>query len=60
MCEKCTDIDFKIANYRQMFVLINDPLARDAITGLIDQMTKDKVNLHPERKIRLGSGASIS
>jgi len=50
MCKKCTEIDLKIANYRQMVVMIADQLARDAITGLIDQMTRDKAVLHAERK----------
>jgi hypothetical protein len=50
MCEKCTDLDFKIANYRRMFVVVTDQLARDAIAGLVEQMTTDKTALHPERK----------
>jgi hypothetical protein len=48
MCEKCTELDFKIANYRRMSVVVTDQLARDAITGLIEQMTKDKTSLHHE------------
>jgi hypothetical protein len=49
MCEKCTEIDLKIANYRRMVVMIADQLARDATTGLIDQMTRDKAVLHAEK-----------
>jgi hypothetical protein len=44
MCEKCAELDFKIANYRRMSVVVTDQLARDAITGLIEQMTKDKTS----------------
>jgi len=32
----------------RMAVMVADQLARDAITGLIDQMTKDKAILHAE------------
>jgi hypothetical protein len=47
MCEKCTDLDFKIARYRRMVVVVTDQLARDALVGLIEQMMKDKTALHP-------------
>jgi hypothetical protein len=49
MCGKCVVIDSKIANYRRMIILVEDQPARDAMTGLIDQMTKDKAALHPDR-----------
>jgi hypothetical protein len=52
MCEKCTELDFKIANYRRMSVVLADQLARNAITGLIEKMTKDKTDLHPERRVQ--------
>jgi hypothetical protein len=50
MCEKCTELDFKIANYRRMSVIVADELAKNAIASLIEQMAKDKTALHPERK----------
>ena len=50
MCATCVVIDSKIANYRRLILLTTDELARDALTGLIDQMTKDKSDLHPEKK----------
>jgi hypothetical protein len=46
MCEKCTELDFNIAKYRRMAVVVTDHLARDAMTALIEQMTKDKTALH--------------
>jgi hypothetical protein len=49
MCEKCVVIDSKISKYRRMMIVITDQLARDAVAGLIDQMTKEKAGLHPER-----------
>jgi hypothetical protein len=51
MCEKCTEQEFKIANYRRMSVVVTDQLARDAISGLIEQMTKDRTALHPDRRV---------
>jgi len=50
MCEKCVEIESKIANYRRMLMVTTDLPARDAITGLIDKMTEDKAALHPEKK----------
>ena len=47
MCEKCTDLDLRIARYRRMVVVVTDQLAHDALVGLIEQMMKDKTALHP-------------
>jgi hypothetical protein len=49
MCEKCVVLDSKIADYRRMIIVTTDLLARDAITGLIDQLTNQKAALHPEK-----------
>jgi hypothetical protein len=50
MCQQCTELDFKIANYRRMTVLMTDQLARDALTELIEKMSKEKTALHSEKR----------
>jgi hypothetical protein len=50
MCQKCTELEFQTAKYRGLLLSMTDQLARDAITGLIEQMTKDKAALHPKER----------
>ncbi len=42
MCAKCTEIDFKIAHYRQMATRITDPLTLDGIAGLMKELANAK------------------
>jgi hypothetical protein len=50
MCVKCTELDFKIAHYRQLANRITDPLTLDGIAGLIKELASIKAELHPEEK----------
>jgi hypothetical protein len=47
MCEKCTELDFKIAKFRRLADRINDQPAIDGIAGLIKEMIGAKAALHP-------------
>jgi hypothetical protein len=48
MCEKCTELDFKLARYKQIAMRITDPPTLDGIAGLIKEMMDAKAALHPE------------
>jgi hypothetical protein len=49
MCEKCVDIDKKIAHYRRLSSGITDQAMLDGIKALIERMQAQKVALHPEQ-----------
>jgi len=48
MCEKCQQIDSKIAHYRQIAVYITDQQTLDGIAALIKQMTVKKAAMRCE------------
>jgi hypothetical protein len=48
MCEKCIEIDGKIAHYQRMSHFIIDQPTLDAIKKLTEQLQAEKVALHPE------------
>jgi hypothetical protein len=48
MCEKCTELDFKIAHYSQMTTRLADQLTLDGIAALIKDLKNAKAALHPE------------
>jgi hypothetical protein len=52
MCNKCHQLDQKIAHYRRMAVRITDQQTLDGIAGLINQMTKAKaaIRCEPQEK----------
>jgi hypothetical protein len=47
MCEKCIEIDTRIARYREVSKFINDRLALDGIKSLIVDLETQKASLHP-------------
>jgi hypothetical protein len=47
MCEKCANIDRKIAHYRGLTVAIGDRLTVDRINALIEELQTQKAALHP-------------
>ena len=51
MCEKCVEIDGKIAQYRRLVASITDQLTNDRIGQLIRDLEAAKAQLHPEAKI---------
>jgi hypothetical protein len=50
MCEKCSEIDTRIARYRWMKIEISDQHTLDVISGMIKEMEAEKVDLHPPEK----------
>ena len=49
MCERCAQIDQKLAHYRELSTWVLDKLALDGIRGLIVRYETEKQTLHPER-----------
>jgi hypothetical protein len=50
MCEKCVEIDEKIAHYRRLAASITDQLTIDGIGQLIRDLEAAKARLHPQIK----------
>lgn len=50
MCEKCVEIDRRIARYRWMKSEISDQQTLDAIDDMIEGMTAEKAELHSPPK----------
>jgi hypothetical protein len=49
MCEKCDEMDDKIAHYKRLAVQITDRLTLDGIDQLVNRLKSEKVDLHGER-----------
>ena len=50
MCEKCTELELKVAHYREMATRIQDQLTLDGITRLIAEAIATMATLHPTAK----------
>ncbi len=50
MCEKCDELDEKIAHVRRLSQPALDPLTLDRFAALLDQYESEKKALHPEEK----------
>jgi hypothetical protein len=50
MCEKCMEIDRKIARLRDVALLISDQRTIDGIDELIAEQGVKKIELHPEKR----------
>jgi hypothetical protein len=50
MCEKCVEIDEKIAHYLRLSSRLTDQPTVDGINDLIERMKVEKAALHPERQ----------
>ncbi|MGY3233445.1 hypothetical protein ACVMAJ_000335 [Bradyrhizobium sp. USDA 4448] len=48
MCNKCTELDSKIAHYQAMLSRVTDKTTLDGIAELIAQLLAKKAELHPE------------
>ena len=46
MCEKCTELDKKIAHFRQFTRAAFDPLTTDRIKRLIDDLQQQRDTMH--------------
>jgi hypothetical protein len=49
MCEKCIEIDRKIARLKDLALLILDQRTIDGIDKLIAEQKAQKIELHPEK-----------
>ena len=50
MCEKCVEIDKRIARYRRLLSGVSDQIAIDGAKRLIADLEAQKIALHPEQK----------
>jgi len=50
MCDKCVELDGKIAHYQRMASRITDPAMLDGIIVLIERAKAQKAELHPEQR----------
>jgi hypothetical protein len=50
VCEKCIELDTKIARCRRLSLAISDQLTIDRIKALILELQTQKAALHPELK----------
>ena len=48
MCDKCTDIDAKIAHLTELVAPLLDPQTVEGVGKLIEEMLAQKALLHPE------------
>lgn len=47
MCEKCSEIDTRIARYRRMKSAISDRHTQNVIDSMIEGLQAEKIDLHP-------------
>lgn len=47
MCEKCREIDERVAHYRLLAARLTDRQTLEAIQQLIDTLEREKAVLHP-------------
>ncbi len=50
MCDKCDEIDRKIAHFRDLAVRIMDQQTQDGIAALIAEQESQKAAFHPEKE----------
>jgi hypothetical protein len=50
MCEKCAELDEKIARYKTLSTRVTDQLTQSGIALLIERYKAQKRELHPEQK----------
>jgi len=49
MCDRCVELDGKIAHYQRMASRFTDQALLDGIKEMIERMKAEKSALHPER-----------
>lgn len=50
MCDKCNELDKKIAHYSKLSASITDQLTVERLLALIAEMEAQKIVFHPEQK----------
>ena len=49
MCERCREIDARVAHYRQLAAHVTDRQTLDGIRQIIDGLEREKAALHPSQ-----------
>jgi hypothetical protein len=52
MCEKCAELDAKIEHYQNLVDPAMDPVTRERVGRLIEEMQSEKLRLHSEPPAR--------
>ena len=50
MCDRCVELDAKIAHYRRLVSQLTDPLTTERAANLIAEIQAQKAALHPEQE----------
>ena len=50
MCDQCDELDAKIERYRRIVEPVVDPLTKERVNKLIEDLKAEKAKLHPEQK----------
>jgi hypothetical protein len=50
MCDKCQELDRKIAHYRWLIERVPDQLLAERVGKLIEEIEAQKVAFHPEQQ----------
>jgi hypothetical protein len=50
MCDRCEELDKKIAHYRQIIARVLDPLLTEGVGKMIEEMEAQKATFHPEQQ----------
>jgi hypothetical protein len=50
MCDKCVKLDKKIEHYETMIVSIGDRVTVDRLMAMVENLQRQKAELHPEQK----------
>jgi hypothetical protein len=50
MCDRCEELDKKIAHYRQLAGRVPDPLLIEGAGKLIEEMEAQEATFHPEQQ----------
>jgi hypothetical protein len=50
MCDRCEELDKKIAHYRQLVARVPDRLLTEGVGKMIEEMEAQKTTFHPEQQ----------
>ena len=51
MCDRCVELDEKIAHYQRISLAITDQLTLDGIKEAVEKLGAAKAALHPEQEL---------
>jgi hypothetical protein len=50
VCDRCEELDKKIAHFRQLAARVLDPLLTEGVGKMIEEMEAQKATFHPEQQ----------